>query len=72
MNHPLTAPIYQPLPTLDQLNTWATPRLLRFYKANRNYPVRYHDDEQDRQMEQFYHYLEGIKSILNKREHVQK
>jgi hypothetical protein len=67
---PLVAPIYKGLPSLETLGKWATPRLVKFYKIHRAYPTKYWDEIEDPQMEQFAKYLQGIKEILARREHV--
>ena len=64
---------YQPPPTVEQLETWATPRLLRFYKIKwkqcmRSAPV--YDEIPTEWFLKFYEYVRQIKCILNRREHV--
>ena len=54
--------------TKEQLNKLATKRLLSLYKSARNqYHKCYYSD-----IPKFEKYLDEIKSILNKREHIDK
>ena len=62
--------VYQPEPSLDELVTWATPRLLRYYKAKRINLSRVWNDELDDESTAFMDRLDAIKAILNNREHV--
>jgi len=63
------------VPPLEQLERWATPRLLRFYrvksilscKVAHNYAYDYDAKEE---INFIVEYVNKIKEMLNKREHV--
>jgi hypothetical protein len=67
--------VYQPKPTIDQLKTWATPRLLRFYKSERSWLIgRWYEwgmsDEEKAEYRAQEDYVETVRVLLNSREHV--
>jgi len=61
-------------PTIDELKTWATPRLLRYFKRHRNCQERGFACEGDKEYEEMLHQhrvrFNAIRDILNSREHV--
>lgn len=59
-----------PIPDLEK---WATPRLLRFYRATRNFTSRQTDSSPCRyqnELEDLRLYVGKVKELLDKREHV--
>jgi len=62
-------------PSLSVLETWATPRLLRFFKARRKDSIRFgphYDEIPEKGWDRLHDYVNQIQKILNKREHVSK
>lgn len=58
---------------IEQVNTWATPRLLRYFKSIRRSRIAampLYDEHPVPEYEQLCEYSDKLQAILNTREHV--
>jgi len=68
--------------SLEEFDNWSTKRLLRYFKSLRRQerlwirtyymPEDEHDCDYDREQFNFSMHVESVKSILDKREHIEK
>ncbi len=62
----------------EELEVWSTPRLLRYYKSARKFTVGrsrnyyYEDTREYKEFPLLVKYVETIKSMLDKQEHVSR
>ena len=59
--------------TVEQLSKLPTPRLLKYFKTHRIFPIRYYRFEPEKRdvYDEYNDYINEIKAMLNTREHVE-